>query len=88
MSAIISCLVSLHLDLVFAVISAILWVVSSVVESKTRPHRVVLTFDGTPAEVDLHNLTLTMRLQSKWNRIAAISTAIAVSFQVFEKLVN
>lgn len=64
-----------------ATVSAVCWVVSSVVRSRVKPHRVVLTLEKEEF-IDLHNLALTLQLQSVWNRWAAVFAALTLIFQV------
>lgn len=66
----------------FGVLSSGFWIGSVFVKSKIKPHRVVITMDNETNNVDLHNLILSLQLQSKYNGYAAICAAIAILAQI------
>lgn len=66
----------------FGVLSAVFWLGSALVKSKTKPHRVIITMGDGKADVDMHNLILSIQLQSKFNCCAAVCAAIAIPGQM------
>lgn len=72
------------LSLLFGILSAVFWTLSSVIRSRVKPHRVIITMEDKKDDVDLHNLILTIQAQSLWNRLAAFSASLAIIFQMLE----
>lgn len=66
----------------FGVLSAGFWLCSALVKSKIKPHRVIMTMGDGKADVDMHNLILSIQLQSKLNCCAAVFAAIASLGQI------
>lgn len=75
-------------------VSAFLWMGSTVVKVDHAKYEAALKAKGEtwmPAaiiETDGSNVTETMKLQSKWNRWAAGTTALAMACQVVAKLIT
>lgn len=74
-----------HLSVVTGILSAVFWVISSRIKSRKKPGVAVLTMGTGEGDVDMHNLILSIRLQSKWNSRAAIFAAISVLFQALSQ---
>lgn len=66
----------------FSLLSAGLWIGSAYVKSRVKPHTAVLTLGENMDPVDLHNLVLSLQLQSRYNGYAAICAAIAIITQL------
>lgn len=63
-------------------LSVVFWLISVFVKAKKNPNVVKLLMGEGEKAVDLHNLVLTLQLQTKFNGLAAFFAAVAILGQI------
>jgi hypothetical protein len=70
------------LSIISGIISAGFWVMSATAKAEPTPARVELTYPNPHDNVDLHQYFMTVKVQSKYNSIAAFAAAVTILCQV------
>lgn len=69
------------LSIISGIISAGFWVLSATAKAEHTPGRIELTYPNPQDDVDLHQYFMTVKIQSKYNSIAAFAAAATILCQ-------